>query len=402
MKLNILDKRVEGEATCYLCRVNLLDYIESLPDDYKEWDVQRGIVSNKYLDTLIETVLERRHIPPLVLVSEELNVTKGEIDTFRILDGLQRTYRLKLIKGSIDFIENELQKNESFLELSPSKLSRQYSSVITEKGGSINVVRRLLEIVRQNNIGFIMECLHDNEQWMEVWINLTPSEQVEKMLLLNAGHKAVNIKHQVELLFRTLYPTIKSATDDKITLIREKEVSSIRYSKNRKTGEFHFSHIVSALVSLETGKPVTTNADFVQKIQNEQLDLDFNYETIESTCKLLIRLDEKLADIYGEVAVKWLGREVVLTGIMGAIGEYAINNKISLPTSLNIADEIFKINYNGLNIDKFDIARNSLDLSKVNIGNVNKKAVFHAISSLINKEVKIIDWNHYFLGGSNA
>jgi hypothetical protein len=402
MDIEILDKRDEYSSACYLCKINLFEYLESLPPDYKDWDVQRGIVSNRYLDSLIDTVIERKHIPPLVLVAEHVNEQSNTVDDFRILDGLQRTYRLKTIKDSFDYITEQTRENPDFINITPIKLSRNHSKLINEKGGATNIVQKLIGIVKQGEIDFLNDCLLNNSQWMEVWVNLTPAEQVEKMLLLNAGHKAVNIKHQVELLFRTLFPLIQEATKRKIELVREKNISSISYSKNRQVGQFHFSHLVSSLVSLESGKPVTTNADFVQKVQKEQLSVDFSYETIESACKLLIDLDENLEVIYGPQAVRWLGREVVLTGIMGAIGDYAKENNIELSRAVEVAGKKISSKYDALNIGLFEDARNRLDLSKVNIGNINKKAVYEGVKALISNETQSINWEEYFSGVKNA
>src|SRR4051812_9890248 len=105
MKATILGTRKEGSATCYLCSVYLGDYIAALPTRYKEYDIQREIVRNVYLDHLVDTVLNGRHIPPMVLVLVDYRSKPGELDIqdFKILDGLQRTHRLEVISKTIDF-----------------------------------------------------------------------------------------------------------------------------------------------------------------------------------------------------------------------------------------------------------------------------------------------------------
>ena len=49
MKLTFLDKVEEEGATCLLCKTTLKEYIESMGDDFKDYFVQRSIVSNKFL-----------------------------------------------------------------------------------------------------------------------------------------------------------------------------------------------------------------------------------------------------------------------------------------------------------------------------------------------------------------
>jgi hypothetical protein len=398
LKIEILDTRKEGEATCFLCKIELDDYIESLPHDYKDWHVQRGIIGNKYLDTLIDTVIERKHIPPLVLlIDKEQNINQN-VDSFRILDGLQRTHRLKEIKSSIDFVINKLEQETDFLSTSPISLSRNYSSEINFLGASTNLVRRLIDVANSRGLDQVRSCLINNYQWVEIWSGLSPKLQVEKMLMLNAGHKAVTPKHQVEVLFTALIPEILEASQGKIKLVLDKEISPIHYSKNRQLGEFHFSHIISALVSLDAGKPINTNADFIQKVQSDQKTLNFDYETIEASCNLLIELDEGLTNIYNRSATRWMGREVVLTGVMGAIGKYSEDQSITIYDALVKARNIFNNNYAAFNLTEFDDVRNTLDLSKINIGNVNKKAIYAGVRGLLDKSDNTIDWQQKFYG----
>jgi hypothetical protein len=404
LKVDILDTRNEGDATCFLCKVDLEDYINSLPHDYKDWHVQRGIVGNTYLDSLIETVIEKKHIPPLVLLIDKEQDINESVDSFRILDGLQRTHRLKQIKNSIDFVINKIKEENDFLTISPVSLSRRFSSEINSLGASVNLVRRLMDAANLRDINYIRDCLSGNYQWVEIWSGLTPKLQVEKMLMLNAGHKAVTPKHQVEVLFTALIPEIYKASKGKIKLVFDKEVSSTSYSKQRQVGEFHFSHIISALVSLAAGKPINTNADFIQKVQSDQKALNFDYETIKASCRLLIELDEGLTNTYGIAGTRWMGREVVLTGVMGAIGKHSEDHTITVCRTLDKAQKVFNNNYAAFNLIEFDEVRNSLDLSKINIGNVNKKAIYAGIRGLLADSDTPINWsqNFYDKGKRNA
>jgi|GEM_PF-5585879 len=72
MIVEILDK-TDGKDNkgCYLCKASLFDYLEGLADDFDKFDVQRKIVSNRYLDTLANTVFLNDHIPIITLVSIE-------------------------------------------------------------------------------------------------------------------------------------------------------------------------------------------------------------------------------------------------------------------------------------------------------------------------------------------
>src|SRR4051812_28289158 len=108
VRAQILDTRDDDGSRCYLCRISLEEYVMGLPSTYRDYAVQREIVSNVYLDRLVDTVLERRHIPPIVLVAEAGDYTEEGAEllvvrAFKILDGLQRTYRLQVIRETIRY-----------------------------------------------------------------------------------------------------------------------------------------------------------------------------------------------------------------------------------------------------------------------------------------------------------
>ena len=130
MKAEVKDKITEGSAFCYLVSVRLSEYIGNLPDDYMNYDVQREIVNNSYLDNLIQTIIDKRHVPLMVLVAEDDNL-KPENDiinvgSFKVLDGLQRTYRLKVIGDTISLAIEALTTDPGLSDLTRLALSKQF------------------------------------------------------------------------------------------------------------------------------------------------------------------------------------------------------------------------------------------------------------------------------------
>src|SRR5471030_119363 len=107
MIAQILDERTEGSSACLLAKITLEEYVNGLPTTYQTYDVQREIVANVYLDHLVNTVLERRHIPPIVLVVDSGQFSREgqelKIESFKIFDGLQRTFRLRSIRSTIQY-----------------------------------------------------------------------------------------------------------------------------------------------------------------------------------------------------------------------------------------------------------------------------------------------------------
>jgi len=409
MKSITLDKINEGDSICYLSKITLKDYIESLPENYQEYEVQREIVKNTYLDNLIETVLEEKHIPPIVLVVEEKNyIAKGnelDIQKFKILDGLQRTFRLNIIWKTIQFFIKIASIDPTILEQNRLQLSRSYSSHLDQFDSNANILFSIVQHynlkLSQSSIKSIEECFN-KFQWFEIWTNLSPENEVQKMLILNAGHKPVKTKHQLELLFRNLIPVVKNVDLNDFELIREKEMTSIAYSKNRTYGQFHFSHLITSILSLDAGKPVTTNTSLVHKTQNSDFDFEsfekyFSYEFLHEFIRLLLKLDKNVSNEYSE-GNKWIGRETSLVGLFAALGKYSIEKKLLPFDSLSILESKVINRPKCLDLVQFEKVRNSLDLSKINIGTVNKNAVYDGVYDILSDQKDTIQWTLYFKG----
>jgi len=404
MELKILDKKNENGAVCYLCKLSLREYVRNLPQTYKDFEVQRGIVSNKYLDRLAETISEKKHIPIIVLVSNKLNIVDSDrfliVNDFDILDGLQRTHRFKVIHDSLSLLLTKYDASE-FDRF--SQFSRKYSSEIKGIDSSSQLLRRLIKYL-DSDLNKALDFFDGNDLWIEVWTGLEKEDQVKKMLLLNAGHKAVNIKHQLELLFLGTRLKLDSLLDSGTKIIQEKEMSSIQYSKNRQLNTFHFSHLISSLVALSAGDLVNTNSDFVSDLQAGEIsgvDLidGFDINLLTVFMRFISCLDQELESEYGQAGVKWMGREVVLVGVFGAIGSYTKKNGLEAKSYLDeLSRDIANISKK-LELKEFENARNTVQLNKVNIGDVNRRAIFKFFSSIItNSEIKTWSW---CFGGSN-
>lgn len=241
MKLTILDTKKEGNATCYLCKVNMQEYLQSLSSNYKDWNIQRGIIDNSYLDDIIDTVLNNKHIPSLVLISDNNEIeqtaknSEATLSSFNILDGLQRTHRLKKILNSKEFVLNHI---EEVSKLTPIGISRKYLNEINSINASTTIIKTLINEV---NSGNSLSSLLDFEQWIEIWEGLSVKEQVDKMLILNAGHKHVSLKHQLEIIFYNIIDFIEKEVNENFKVIRERNVNSVNANKkeNQESSTFH-------------------------------------------------------------------------------------------------------------------------------------------------------------------
>lgn len=395
MKIEILDSIREGDATCLLCKSSLYEYVTSLPDDFRDFYIQRGIVTNRFLDNLWATLAEKRHIPSIVLVAgpnlkpQEIGAIFDLGSEFKVLDGLQRSHRLREIWDTIKYIEHDFVDQEEF---PVARVTRKVAQTLRAEGLSPQVFQKILEAKRAGVD--IHATFTDNTIWLEVWIGLTEAQQIQKMLVLNAGHKSVNIKHQIELLFWSNFDALQNDLKPG-TLFREKDKATTSYSKERRQGEFHFAHLISAFVSLAEGGTVTTNAEFsaAQSFtadgSNDAL-FDVDDHLLSAFAGTLKLLDHELRD---ELGIRWLGREVVLVGIFGAIGSVAHTHPDTKIETLSRFNASIKDYVSILNLEEFEKWRNTLELSKVNIGNMNRRAVLNATKAFLEGRISgPVDW----------
>ncbi|CAN0586411.1 unnamed protein product [Ectocarpus sp. 12 AP-2014] len=399
MEFKVLDTKAEEKSTCFLVSTSLEDYVKSIPSDYDSYEIQRAIVNNSYLDRLVYTVFKKGHIPTITLITEDAkdSIEKGRIRGFKILDGLQRTHRLKIIFETKElFLENV---NDIGQEISDFQLKRSFRDKLAEIGSSGNIFIAIKEFYYEQGQDELNKCFSENTQWFEVWSGLSPEDEVKKMLVLNAGHKPVNIKHQLELLFQNVYPIFDSIKSGDIVIVREKESSSAAFSKGRAIGTYHFSHLISALISFIEKKPISTNSNFISKVQDDDQKLKefseiFSYSFLEDFLRSVNKLDIAANSHFGEVGSQWIGREVSLTSIFAVIGFYSKNSD----EFVSIIDEL-STEFGKCNLSDYENCRNNVDLAKVNIGNINKKNIFKGFDKFLSEGMKKpIDWNEIFKG----
>jgi hypothetical protein len=395
MEIEVLDSKSEGKSTCFLVKASLRTYLNSLPTDFDNFHIQRDRTNNVYLDRLIDTVIARRQIPTIVLVADKIDRTKGQAEGLKILDGLQRTLRLKAIADAVKIA------SIADLDAGRTTLLTKHSSELNAKSIDASTFLRVVEEIRKKGIDFLNDCFSQT-QWFEIWSHLSEEEQVRKMLLLNAGHKPVKTRHQLELLFLGLLPKLEKSQKNGFIVIREKEKSSITFSKNRQVGEFHFAAVVASLVAFYLGKPVTTNAELISDLQNDESEASlrkgvesFSYKFAAHLTSFLVELDQLVEKKEGASGTQWLGREVILVGVFAALGDYARRQEISPEGAFG--DLIKKLTASQLNLHDFENERNRQDLSRVNIGSVNKRAVFQATHDILNSVKPLsLAWSTYF------
>jgi hypothetical protein len=100
LQVEILDAKELNDNTWFLCKGNLLNYLEKLKPSFYEYIIQRKIVKNRYLNTIVNTIVSGEPVPIITLTTTSKldDIAKGslinlEMGSVEILDGLQRTSR---------------------------------------------------------------------------------------------------------------------------------------------------------------------------------------------------------------------------------------------------------------------------------------------------------------------
>jgi len=281
-------------------------------------------------------------------------------------------------------------------------LVREYSRDLNEIDSNISILLALRQYAKEKRSRNLPKLFSENYQWFQVWSDLSPDDEIQLMLLLNAGHKPVSSRHQLELLFLSILPVLKRHFGSKLNLVRERDESATRFAKTRNVGDFHFAHIISALLSLADGEPKTPNSELIKEINSPEGLTAYSDilrpEFLRGFVRFLVELDETVSTQYTETGTVWMGREVSLAGLFAAIGKESMQDNESPQEVMKRLLRILADNPKALNLDSYENERNRTELSKINIGQANKRAIFDGITHLLreNSGKKSINWNRMF------
>ena len=389
----------------WLCKVPLWDYLEAVkPETAFDFEIQRGIVQNIYLDTILDSIVSGEPFPPLTLLVENSKVEYSSlnIDEFCILDGLQRTYRLWIYKQIIemskvtDFFGHSWKSLHAVI-FEMRKRFPEASQVIPYA-----VLRKMFSSDSNIFLEKLEKAFKSFNLYLYVWGNLDEKEVVNKMLLLNAGQMRVSLQHQYELMFLRVFSDLNTP----ITLVRTKESNYMEVKRGmRQPGQFLFTTLVIGLRSFIECKPVRLDRKFNLSeeccISEEDASFYFDKSFLEQFLNLIYQFDIKLS-VSDEAFKKWFVKDTSISSILGAIGycirqkytdENDFRNKTIQELKLILStvfgkSSIFKL------VD-FERQYSRLSSVRINIGSVLRKAIFHYSKCLIEKIP--ITWEQAFL-----
>ena len=406
MNITILrEKELQNGKKWYLAVCNLLEYMESLKDEFFNYDIQRRIVKNSYLDKLWTTISSGDPLPSITLtanVSEDVKkgIDNSRVDEFEILDGLQRSFRLWAIKYLDDLLKRLNTQEDVSVLIKAMREDENGKRLLDSKVINRSILRKLLNDDKIN-IENLMNCYAQQDIVLNIWSGLNDEEIINKMLTLNAGQRSVSSTHQFELMFLHYFKKLEVPKGVQIIRERDDEYFLVK-KKERKCGQFLMSSIIIALQSLIERKPVriqTVNALRINdSVVEESSASFFTKDNLETFINLLLELDKKFDN---DQIGSWIMKDTTLSGLFAAIGAvYDQKRTCNVPSMLDfIRKKITVLNDENINYNKFQGAYNNLPSVTVNIGNAVRKAVYIYFKNLfLNKPMS---WQEAFNRNEN-
>lgn len=421
MNVQTFTKREENAGgVCYFSEAKLAEYLESIPEEYNEYDIQRGFVNNIFLDTIADTVKDNKFIPPIVLVlKNNINLISQDqitITDFNILDGLQRTTRLKMLYEATKFLKDneELTKDLKGLKL----------GVFFNKNNNNKYSTESSYVKKAKEKELTIEHFQEYTQWFEIWSNIDKAQQIDKMILLNAGHKQMDVKHQLELIFLTSlkideysnqkcinfceekemteeeckkYWEHNKCNKDFTCIIHSKETSTRNFYSKKRRYDIHFTLLLDAIIALEKKKPFSIDRKSLVDLQVNYNDYEViriilsDEKNIEQLVDFFNLLDDMFCDKFQEKGLEFLGRESVIIGFFAALGNFL--NFEDFSNSIFSLESRIKDNIHVFDIESFENMKKKVDITAFNIGVIMKETVYYLTRAVL--EDKIITFNSF-------
>lgn len=398
MNLIVLDKKTVDKKQWFLCRGNMLEYISTLKRDFSEFQIQRRIVKNGYLDGLLKTVVDGEPMPTITLTcSQTILPQDGSVevkpDEIEILDGLQRTFRLWVFWMLSDMVNKEHITDYNLLVDKLKRPDMEYLKRLDFVNASY--LKGVLDVENRSKV---LDSFGKYDLYFVVWTGLTDNEVVEKMLVLNAGQRPVSSTHQFELLFLHYFDKEKLNYNRNIRLLREKEPDYYKMKHGgRKVGQYALSSIIIAIQSFLQAKPLRiASANKVvfeeDSVGDARIYRDFfTGESLTSFINLVYWLDDALSSESADYQL-WYGKDTTLSGLYAAFGAQ-LKEVRTVEELERIIGKIISVKKD-FEIDGYNKAYSELSSVHVNVGQRVREAIFRYTKALL--EGNRISWSKAF------
>jgi hypothetical protein len=386
MTFSVLGKTIDlrTDANVIYCKCSITKYLDIVGNDFENFSIQRKKESHKAYKRLKEdlrngallpsiTLSVKHHKVEKVLASidnqEDLAIKLSTVGVVDILDGLQRTYIIKeLVDEGVVFPD-------------------------------------------------------DQEVLLEYWLEVDMERLIYRMIVLNAGQKAMSMRHQVELLFMSLKETISEEIDD-VEIYIEKNSKKRTQSNKYSLGVVASAYQAFITRSTEVDKnDVVSNAlikDNVMDASEEEHTRKFKefinyfkvFKRIDSKVwdyyshhyddakynelkqlKSVTELTENQQDLFEKLHVyrnahAWLGNENVLIALFCAISQSLnTDKKQRVDTALDKLEQAVRAGSDDpLGLIKYEFFKSQINPKKSNVGHATRKLILNGFKEYFRDE----------------
>ena len=403
MKIKILDNKTIDNKHWYLGCISLWEYLCAINTTHFQFDIQRGIIKNQYLDSILLSIKNGEPFPPITIISNDVSQKEGLLDitNFEILDGLQRTYRLWVYKLVADIVVRSTTLFGDSIDGRQTLIKLKENSAFIPGAIPISLIRPLLDESKDVNVNNLKKLFSGFNVYLYIWDGLNDKEIIQKMLILNAGQKRVSNAHQYEIMFMHILRDETKYKNVRLVRVKEEDYGKVKIG-NRKIGEFVFSSIIIGLQSFIAQKPLrlgmenlelNTDDDFISL---EITDSFFNQPFLNAYLTQLYEWDQELYGVDKEY-LRWFVKDTTISGLMGAFGKAMTGETFGVDNFNKYMQSIRnKIKESGyFHINEFYNEYNALASTRINIGDVVRQAIYQYTLAIIQDNFKI-SWKDAF------
>lgn len=335
------------------------EYFDLIGENYNKFQFQRRKEIHKGYKRLKEDLKEGALVPGITLAIEpsiaqdlvsiiEKQDKKGLIaklknikDNIYILDGLQRTHKIKeLLDSKVEF-----KKNQKLL--------------------------------------------------LEIWVEPHISHLVYRLIVLNSGQKPMSMRHQIELLFTTMRVTLSSKINGLEVIVENEE------SKRKSAKQFHFDRLVMAYYSFLMKTPEVDKASIVSErlLEEKMMDeseayLSKSFNSFTGYLEKYTELDEQLFRVYKNSDLKtfrnWFADSNVIKSFFAAIGKLNENRSKRIDTAIKKLLKLLSSAKQGedvLNLEKYKAIKSEVaDPNIYNVGYATRLLLFGSFTEYLRDE----------------
>ena len=200
------------------------------------------------------------------------------------------------------------------------------------KPGGVNILdglQRTYIVSDLVNEGVVFADSHT--QHLEFWLEASTNNLVYRMIVLNAGQKAMSMRHQVELLFSTLKQRLQERIDG-LTIFAEKDDS-----RRRKSRVYSLDRLAASYQAFVTKSPeiIRENVVAQQLVESEVLDsseqeLTDQFNGFVKLLENFAKIDDHVCRIYADrdkeagvpTGASWLGSDNVMLSFFAAYAQF--------------------------------------------------------------------------------